>query len=418
VEPVERVCARVLARVERKLYSIRFVIESMKPRVPRGLLHALCLGTLRNYRLLVRALRYCGYRGPLRGDASGWLPIVLAYEAMFRSVERERLVSLGLDPSVAECLERVEPGEVASGYSGSERLAVLYSLPRWVVEELARLDPPGGLEALLRSFQEPTPQWLRFNRSLLGVEEAVEELSRIGVSVQPDPVLDDSLEILSVKPGAMARLDPRRFYVQDRSAMLVAHMLPEGFRVVDVFSAPGNKLAHGWWRRRYSYAVGLEISLRRIRDEARLLRLQGAWPVDPVAADATSPSLRLGAFDAAIVDPDCTSMGRLGHSPETRLFLERVGRRILERVTKLQRAGLKAAVSLVRRGGYIVYTTCTLTIDENEGVVRSVAEEEGLEVLHAEPLIGVWSPWLPGAQRIYPHISRCMGGFAALLRKP
>ncbi|HID41353.1 MAG TPA: RsmB/NOP family class I SAM-dependent RNA methyltransferase, partial [Pyrodictium sp.] len=61
LQSVEQVCAMVLSRVEAKLYSLRYVVEAFRPRVPRGLLNALCLGVLRNYRLLGRGLRYCGY---------------------------------------------------------------------------------------------------------------------------------------------------------------------------------------------------------------------------------------------------------------------------------------------------------------------------------------------------------------------
>ncbi|ABM80263.1 RsmB/NOP family class I SAM-dependent RNA methyltransferase [Hyperthermus butylicus] len=419
VEPVEAVCARILARIEAKLYSLRYIVEKMKPRVPRGLLNALCLGVLRNYRLLIRALRYCGYRGDVRGNARGWLPIVIAYEAMFRhdSVPAEKLRSLGvLGGETIDCLRGLEPKHVVSGLHGLERLAVLYSMPLWVVEELAKAEPPGGIEELLKSFQEPTPIWIRFNKRRLSREQAIKMLEAIGISVKPDPVLDDSLEVIRVEPGAIERLDNRLFYVQDRAAMLASHLLGkfEG-AVYDFFSAPGNKLAHTYWRSGPTYAVALEVSRRRLHDEQRLLQRQAVLLVDAAEADATRPPLRPGSGRAIIVDPDCTSMGRLGHSPETRLFLERAGRRIVERLAELQEAGLRAALRTAARGAKVVYMTCTLTLRENEEVVRKVVEDGLAELVEAKPLIGVWSPFMRKTQRVYPHMSKCTGGFAALL---
>jgi len=421
LQSVEQVCAMVLSRVEAKLYSLRYVVEAFRPRVPRGLLNALCLGVLRNYRLLERGLRYCGYRGQLRGRPKGWLPLVGAYEAMFRRdvVPSDRIVeSTSLPRSVVECLRETEPKDIVSGLRGSEKLSVLYSLPLWVVEKLSELDPPGGIEALLRSLQEPTPMWIRFNRRRLALDQALELLSRAGIRARPDPVLDDVVEAVEVKPGAPSRLDPELFYIQDRAAALAAHVLGDpGDTVLDAFSAPGNKLAHVMWRNGSRVAVAVEISPRRLMDEKHLLRRQNVAIVDLVAGDATRPPLRQSAATAAIVDPDCTSMGRLGHSPETRLFLERAGPGIVERLQQLQKNGLRAILQSLRPDSKVVYMTCTLTREENEDVVRTVVEEGLAELEKAEPLIGVWSTWLPLAQRMYPHVSRSTGGFVALLRR-
>ena len=418
-ELVERACAKVLSIVEKKFYSIRLVIEKTRPRVPRGLLNALCLGVLRNYRLLSHGLRRCGYRGPVRKNPKGWLALVGAYEALFRrQIDLSRVTEAAkLDPGIARCLRESSPEELVSDLSGTRRLAVLYSLPGWVVEKLAETNPPNGLEALLKSFQEPTPLWIRFNKNKLSREEAAKKLrDEYGIATRPDPVLDDVLEVLEVREGALARLETGLFYVQDRAAALIAHVADSARQVYDLFSAPGNKAAHIAWRAKPLSIVGVEVSPRRARDEKHLVTRQGAWIVDVVLGNALRPPLRLESADLVVVDPDCTSMGRLSHSPETRLFLEETGPGILHRLVPLQQRGLRVAARLARRGTRIIYSTCTLTIDENEDVMKKVAEKEGLTILRAEPFIGVEGR-VKGTQRIYPHISRCTGGFVALLLK-
>ena len=311
-ELVERACAKVLSLVEKKLYSIRLVIEEISPRVPRGLLNALCLGVLRNYRLLGHGLRRCGYRGSIRRSPRGWLALVGAYEALFRrQVDLGRVISATtLDPGVARCLRESSLKELVSDLSGTRRLAVLYSLPGWVVEKLAEANPPGGLEALLKAFQEPTPLWMRFNKNKLGREEAMKRLrEEYGIATRPDPVLDDVLEVLEVREGALARLDTSLFYVQDRAAALIAHVAGSARQVYDLFSAPGNKAAHIAWRAKPLSIVGVEVSPRRTRDEKRLVTRQGAWIVDVVLGNVLRPPLRLVSADLVAVDPDCTSMG-------------------------------------------------------------------------------------------------------------
>ncbi len=414
---VEVECADVLAAVERSFRSLRAVLESRRFRSPRGLLHALCLGTLRNYRLLVRLLRLCGYRGPVRGGRrEGWLPLVAAYEAVFRrshvAVERiERFLG-----GVARCLRRVDPLDAVEGVRDpAERLSILYSVPRWVVEKLLELHDASRVESILSAFNRGTPMYIRFNRSRVNVNEAVELARKAGVYARPDPVLDDVLVVESLEPGAVTRLDPRIFYIQDRSAALAAHLLgPVEGVVLDSFSAPGGKAGHVLWRSPRATVVAVELSRRRLRDEKMLLERQSVSArVVLIEGDARRPPVR--SVGAAIVDPDCSSIGRIGHSPETRLFLEQAGPRIVERLARLQYEGLKAALLATRKGGTVIYTTCTLTREENEGVVKRVVEEGLAELEEAAPWIGEKSPVEPKTQRIYPDTARCGGGFAARL---
>ncbi|AEM39595.1 Fmu (Sun) domain protein [Pyrolobus fumarii 1A] len=419
VVDVELVCGAILAIVERSFRSLRAVLESGKWDAPRGLLHALCLGVLRNYKLLVRALRRCGFRGQVRGGRrEGWVPIVAAYEAMFRreAVPRERLEKF-LPRNVVECLLRLEPRDVVLGVSDPlERLSLLYSIPRWVVERLSRLLPRDRLESVLRAFQEPPPTYIRFNRLVFNdVEAVVEDLKSRGVYAKPDPVLDDVVVVEYMEPGAVGRLPGNLYYIQDRSAALIAHVLGQVEGVVlDSFSAPGGKAGHVAWRNPRVSIVAVDLSRRRLRDEARLLARQGVdRRVVLVEGDARRPPVR--RVDAAIVDPDCSSIGRLGHSPETRLFLEQAGPRIIERLSRLQYEGLKAAALTVKKGGVIVYSTCTLTLEENEGVVKRLLDEGLVELVEAAPWVGERSPVLPETQRVYPDVARCGGGYTAKL---
>jgi len=420
---VEPVCATLLEIVERKMVALRMLLEEhpLSKKVPRALLQMLCIGVLRNYRLLEVALRYCGYSGPVRSSRRGWLPLIIAYEAIFRrkfvSIDRlsryEDIVSI----ETLKCLFQLELEDVLRQYSGDERLSVKYSVPLWVVRKLKELQPPNGVESLLKAFNERMPQWIRFNKNIIDSREATKLLASIGIEVEPDPVLDDLLMIRSVAPGGLAKLDPRMFYVQDRSAALVAHVLGCPMQPLgDFFSAPGGKVSHAVWRC-LTPAISIEISRRRLISEQKLLKRQQVWCPVLVEADARRPPLRREGLGAAIVDPDCSSIGRIGHSPETRLFLEKAGPSIVHRLSRLQRRALATIVELVKRGGTIVYSTCTLTFEENEHVVKWVADNYGVEILEARPWIGVSSPLDERMQRVYPHISRCSGGFVAKLLK-
>lgn len=416
---VEEACARILAELERKPRSIRLLLER-NFMVPRSLLHALCMGVLKSYRIAEEALRFCGLQLSRRRGVKGWTAIIAAYELLYRRdhVDKERLARLIADRRVLNCLQRIDEKDILSAYKGVARLAIKYSIPEWVITKLLRVDIPGGLEILLESFQKPPPTWIRYNKRLIASsEEALKELETIGINARIDPVLDDVLEVVSARPGSIERIERSKFYIMDRASCLVAHMANETANLIlDLYSAPGNKLAHLLWRRT-GIGVAFDLSQSRLKEEYKLLSQQNVWEAILVAADAFHPPVRgRRMFDVAIVDPDCSSIGRLGHSPETRLFLEKAGPMIVSRLASLQRKGLEKAIELVKRGGLVIYFTCTLTREENEDVVLSVAEKYDVEIEEAEPWIGVPSSIDRRMQRFYPHISKSIGGFAAKLR--
>ncbi len=417
----EGICAEILSEVSQKYHSIRYVIEKYRLGKHRKIVMALCLSTLRNYKLLEYALAHCGHNLGGRRDVKYWLALVGAYEAVFRrsKLNKEDIITATrLSRETISCLSKFDP-ERDIDLKGLQLLSIKYSIPLWVIEVLSKIEVPGGLKALLESFQAPTPIWIRFNKSVLSREEAINELVKAGITTVPDPILDDVLEVKQVKPGALSRIDPKIFYVQDRAAALVAHVVERLSgnmrRVLDLFSAPGNKIAHILWRNTVEYTVSIEISKRRLRDEKHLHKLQDVRLIEYVQSDATKPPLRTSYFDVVVVDPDCTSIGRLGHSPETRLFLEDAGPQIVSKLVRLQQKALREALKVVKPGGVVVYTTCTLTIEENENVVSSVAREFSYDIERVEPLIGV-KGLIEGTQRLYPHISKCTGGFVSAIR--
>jgi len=423
---VEPVCAQLLETVARRMASLRSIIEETRPPVPRSLLNATCLGVLRHYKAAERALRLCGYRVPRRYSRRYWLAVIGAYEALYRrgAVPPSRVAEkTGLPRSIVDCLYSIEPHRIAEDIRDPlRRLAVKYSVPRWIVEELAGLNVPGGLEELLASFQKPTPIWLRVNTRVSSVERALLYLKEHGVIAIPDAVLHDMVMVRAAEPGAIARLPRSLFYPEDRAPAAAVHMLSRALggrvaKTADFFSAPGNKAAHFSWLNPGAVFTAIEISARRVATEQRLHREEEVDArADYAVSDAVMPPLREETFDAAIVDPDCTSIGRLGHSPETRLFLEVAGRGLLRRVLTLQEAGLRRAAAAVRRGGLILYTTCTLTISENEAIVKKILDNGIAELVDVKLGVGV-EGLLRGSKRFYPHLIRGTGGFAAVLRK-
>ncbi len=419
---VEIVAAEVLSRVEESRLSLRHVMEeyfSSHPELEpiRGLVRAYLLGLLRRYRIIdsyalhvfdvdVTTMSYWR-RALLRS---------IIYEAKFRDVGKDRLLAvikaakrLGvrIEWSDIVSVKAVPVKSILRQYSGVERVAVEYSLPTWVAGYLLKLL---GREAyrLFKAFNRRQPSWIRVVDASLR-EEVVSALRKRGFSASPDRDLDD---VVRVDAGrGLARTPEYRrglFVIQEKASSLVPHLT--GFKgvYIDLTAAPGVKISHV--ASRSGYGVGVDIKYRRLlaaRNLAKRIRVA----VDFVSSDSRLPPLR--EVDGVILDPDCSSLGRLGVSPEMRLW---VTPGYVEKYSRLQWELLASAYRILRRGGRVIYSTCTLTVEENEENVRRAVEELGLSAITPEPFIGVPAIGVEG-QRLYPHLHGTIGFFTAVMEK-
>ncbi|MEM0459396.1 MAG: RsmB/NOP family class I SAM-dependent RNA methyltransferase, partial [Thermofilaceae archaeon] len=238
---------------------------------------------------------------------------------------------------------------------------------------------------------------------------------RRGLVTEIDRDLPFMLKVVkgSVSPSRVPEHASGLFYVQDKASALAVYALGGSEQAVDLTAAPGGKAS--LYHQLYGAEVlALDLRAKRLAVMKGLLERLGAWGVYAINADSTMPPLR-AKFKRLIVDPDCSSLGRLGHSPEIRLWIrpEHVMTYSAE-----QRRLLKAASELLERGGELVYSTCTLTLEENEENVLWAQEALGFELIEFEPYLG-----LPGklgaakARRLYPHLHETVGFFLAKLRK-
>ena len=121
--------------------------------------------------------------------------------------------------------------------------------------------------------------------------------------------------------------------------------------------------------------MALERNPTRVRRLAAGLRAAGrAGEVLVVRADSARPPLSRGAFRSVLLDAPCSGTGTLRKNPEIRWRLDPAD---LARFAAAQRALLGAALDLCAPGGGVVYVTCSLEPEENEGVVAAVLGERG-----------------------------------------
>ena len=254
-------------------------------------------------------------------------------------------------------------------------LSIRYSHPKWLVKRLQAILGP-ETEACLAADNAPAPLTIQVNPLKTTAEELTAELEASGVTVRPHPWVSGCLELDHA--GDLTALAPFRagkFLVQDPAARLVSQIagVGPGMRVLDVCAAPGGKsfsAAFAMEDQGEILACDLhENKLKRIREGAERL---GLACIQTTAADGRvfRPEWE-AAFDVVLVDAPCSGLGIIRKKPDVRykkpddLFALPV----------IQRAILDNAARYVKPGGTLVYSTCTILPEENEGVSDSFLAE-------------------------------------------
>jgi len=425
---IEEIAARVLEISVRKRVSLRLAAseffsqyrqyEKLKPAV-----RVITTEVARRYKLLDRATELVLGIDTEKLDLYAQnLVRVVVFEVMYRDFPlstfswfcRKFRVSI----SALRRLRDTDPDELVRGLDYISRLSVKYSIPRWVIDELFRAKIPNVEELLARFMRDPT-RYIRVSTHLTDPEELAERLAQYGILCSRDPDLPDLLRIerYETHPAKTKEYERGLYHIQDKSSVLLGHEILQDLRegkcrMIDVTGGPGGKITHV---AQYGYySVGVDLSLRRVREIERHVKRMHILLTDYLCADSTKIPIRLEKFDVVLVDPECSGIGRLHHNPEAKMW---ISRRDVEKHSKLQYMLLRAVLARVRKGTVIYYCTCTLTLQENENQVMKILEEFDIEVVKPEPFLGAESPILRNAQRLYPHVHDTTGFFIAKLVK-
>jgi 16S rRNA (cytosine967-C5)-methyltransferase len=274
-----------------------------------------------------------------------------------------------------------------------EEAALKHSYPDWVAQTWWReLGPEETLE-LMRAQNEPPETVVRRN----GLKQGE-------VAGEPDPEIPNALRVDHVNEQALAE---GLIWPQSRGSQLAGLCVGvrEGERVLDLCAAPGGKATQ--LAERAAEVVAVEKHAGRARELEANCRRLGAANVRVVNADALELPGDLGDFDRVLVDAPCSGLGVLASRPDLRWR----GKPLPE----LQRDLLRVAAERVKLGGSILYSVCTMNVEENEAIVDASG-------LAAESLAEEWPqfvhPRRPQFLLTRPDRDRTSGFFISRLRSP
>lgn len=298
-----------------------------------------------------------------------------------------------------------------------ERMAVETSHPVWLINRWIRAFGSSEAEAFAKANNQPAPVAFRIVRTRADEGSVLSELRSAGGVVEPSRIAKDAWRINGATSALSSLAASGSIYIQDEASQLVAQVVgaKRGDMVLDLCAAPGSKTTQiADSTEGLATVMAGDIHEHRLRTLASAVKVQGLRNVRVVALDGQQ-SLPLidEACDRVLVDAPCSGTGTLRRNPEIRWRILPEDIRLLAERQKLL---LQNASRAVKPGGRLVYSTCSVEIEENEDV-RNWFIENNKGFTPSELNIESSVAGSMGVARTWPHKDGTDGFFVAAFRR-
>ncbi len=391
---VRQIAAEILYRVEnQKAYADLLLDHHLRSGnlvdADRGLLTELTYGTLR-------------WRGKIDGQLAPLLKRSLAdTDPLIRNLLRitlYQLLFLDKIPAYAAVNEAVEIAKATKPKSagfvngvlrsllrklakGEQRgesetaatnLAEEYSHPQWLVDRWREYFGEEQARALMLANNQRTPLVVRVNLRKASREELLENWRAAGIAADAGTASPQAIRLpTGVSVEALPGFSEGWFQVQSEASQLVAYLVGPalGEIILDACAAPGGKSTHlAELIDDQGKIIALDTSARGVERIAENARRLGLTSIHAQCVNASKPLAEnlAGPYDRILVDAPCSGLGTLRSHPEIKWQRDE---RDIARLAALQARILEAVAQYLNPGGVLVYSTCTLTVEENQQVI-------------------------------------------------
>ena len=282
----------------------------------------------------------------------------------------------------------------------TEELSVIYSCPEEIIESFTNDYGFENTKNILKESLNPSKLTVRVNTEKTTVEEFKKS---IGVDSE-DIGLIGGLNLKSgIDVGKNSLYKNGFFYVQDKASQTVVSVLKpkENSRVLDMCAAPGGKsFSMALLMKNKGEIISCDLYPKRVELIEKSANRLGLNIIKPTVCDAAVYNEKLGEFDFVLCDVPCSGLGVIGRKPDIKYkaFSE------FDSLCGIQISILQNAVKYLKKGGKILYSTCTLRKKENDDIIENFIKENTdfkLEYSHT----------------FMPHIDGTDGFYCALLKK-
>lgn len=390
VSPARRAAFEILRRVADGAFSsVLLAAEEpgLKP-ADRALCHELVLGVLRWQLYLDKIVEHFAKRSIESLD----LPVRIAlrmglYQLRFLSripaaaavnesvtlVRSAKLSSAAafVNAVLRRAIREADYDPAAETQDPLEKIAIATSHPVWSIERWANSFGLAEAEAFARANNDIPPTAFRVIHMRASQEDVLSQLTDAGASIEPSTIAENAFRV----SGASARLRELsaagKIYLQDEASQLVPQLLnlQPGERALDLCAAPGGKttlladLVND-----NAFIVAADRYATRLNTVTTTTALHQLHSINPLLLDAGQQlPFAPASFDRVLVDAPCSGTGTLRRNPEIRWRLTNDD---IQTFATAQQQFLLNAARVVKPGGRLVYSTCSVEREENEQVVE------------------------------------------------
>ncbi|WP_045506221.1 16S rRNA (cytosine(967)-C(5))-methyltransferase RsmB [Bacillus amyloliquefaciens] len=303
------------------------------------------------------------------------------------------------------------------------RLSTETSHPEWLVKEWVEAYGFEAAEKICRIHLVPPKQTLRVNQIKADKETLLNEMENAGLEAEGGDLSPDAIKLLKGSIASTEFFQNGQVSIQDESSMLVARALDPkpGETVLDACAAPGGKSAHiAELMKNEGSLTSLDLHRHKVKLIQEGAKRLGLTIIDAQTMDARKAGDAFGAerFDRILVDAPCSGFGVIRRKPDMKYTKTPEDSR---RLSEIQLGILREIAPLVKKGGTLVYSTCTMDRTENEEVMHAFIQEHP----EFEPDLSLEKrlpekarPFVQdGSLQILPHYFGTDGFFISIMRK-
>ncbi len=434
--PARRLAFEILHRVEEGAYASVLLAsrEAELDPLDRGLAHELVMGVLRWQLWLDRLIELYADRNVEKLDPAvriilrlglyqlRFLSRVPASAAVNESVNLTKLARLrsagGLVNAVLRRATREPDIDPAATLEDPvERISVSTSHPAWLIDRWIRAFGNDETEAFARANNEAAPVAFRVVTSRVSETDVCDRLLQAGGTVTPSRITPGAWRITGGGNLLWELSAKGEIYLQDEASQLVALAVAAkaGERVLDLCAAPGSKSTQiADYTRGLATIVASDFHEHRLRTLISSAKTQKSTNVHCVALDGLQPlPMVADSFDRVLVDAPCSGTGTLRRNPEIRW---RITASDFADFARRQQALLINASRVIKPGGRLIYSTCSVEPEENEAVVATFLDNN-VSFEQAELFLDLAISTSVGSARTWPHRDGSDGFFISALRR-
>ncbi|MFF2414565.1 16S rRNA (cytosine(967)-C(5))-methyltransferase [Bacillus sp. Nf3] len=304
-----------------------------------------------------------------------------------------------------------------------KRLSIETSHPLWLVEEWVQAYGFEAAENMCRIHLVPPKQTLRVNRMKTDRTALQQKLMDAGIETELGDLSEDALKLMKGSIVSTPSFQEGYVTIQDESSMLVARALdPQpGETVLDACAAPGGKSTHIAERMNdEGKIVSLDLHEHKVKLIKQAAKRLNLTQIEAKALDARKAAdyYSEASFDRILIDAPCSGFGVIRRKPDMKYTKSQEDS---ARLAAIQQAILKEAAPLLKPGGTLVYSTCTMDPTENQQVIHAFLQEHQdfePDLSLNERLPEQVAPFVQnGSVQILPHYFGTDGFFICSMRK-